>query len=93
MTSFSFSQMYTNTFQLPHYTRRKTLVTEKIKQEIMTFTAGLEPVRASHNIRQESSPTLQNSCALKKENKRKGGCWLNLEKRPRKIRFPCTREK
>lgn len=30
----------------------------------ITLITGLEPTRASHNMRQESSPTLQNSCAL-----------------------------
>ena len=29
-----------------------------------TFVTGLVPVLASHRMRQESSPTLQNSCAL-----------------------------
>lgn len=69
------------------------LVMEKTKKRSMTLTAGLEPVRASHNIRQESSPTLQNSCALKKGKKTKGGCWLNLEKKPRKIRLRSTQVK
>jgi len=31
---------------------------------IATLTTGEDPTLASHNIRQESSPTLQNSCAL-----------------------------
>lgn len=31
--------------------------------------AGPVPVRASHSIRQESSPTLQNSCALHDKQK------------------------
>lgn len=29
-----------------------------------TLITGLDPLRASHNMRQESSPTLQNSCEL-----------------------------
>uniref|UniRef100_A0A2P2KLH8 FVE n=1 Tax=Rhizophora mucronata TaxID=61149 RepID=A0A2P2KLH8_RHIMU len=35
----------------------------------MTLITGLEPIRASHNMRQESSPTLQNSCALQQSYK------------------------
>lgn len=30
----------------------------------ITLTTGEDPVLASHRMRQESSPTLQNSCAL-----------------------------
>jgi hypothetical protein len=33
----------------------------------VTLTTGVQPALASHNTRQESSPTLQNSCALLKE--------------------------
>jgi len=31
---------------------------------IQTLRAGKDPTRASQSMRQESSPTLQNSCAL-----------------------------
>lgn len=33
-----------------------------------TLTTGLDPTRASHKMRQESSPTLQNSCALQHDH-------------------------
>ena len=36
--------------------------------EEITLTTGLEPTRASHNNRQESSPTLQNSCELQHDH-------------------------
>ena len=51
--------------------KNKIKITETKNFEILlrsrrysTFVTGLVPVLASHSIRQESSPTLQNSCAL-----------------------------
>jgi hypothetical protein len=48
------------------------LVQLDVEQKNVTLTAGSVPVRASHRIRQASSPTLQNSCALHSKKKRKG---------------------
>lgn len=46
---------------------KKEVRYEPIKSERqLTLKIGSKLTRASHNIRQESSPTLQNSCALHK---------------------------
>ena len=49
---------------------QKVIIRKRIIKRKFTLTVGLVPTRASQNMRQESSPTLQNSCALQNTKKK-----------------------